>query len=171
MTSPFAFTCPSCHTAIQTPWDHRAGCRYERTAVGRALGETGNPKLDQPPRSEPVQPAFPNPPAPGRNGRWVRLGDVGVDSASIAITDLVNRETTDATCKPNDPDARHAEKNSPWAGDWGTGIRFWAGFGDGGYDIWAWVVDYGEGDEVDERIAQVVITMIDQDELDDWRNN
>lgn len=112
----------------------------------------------------------PSTPAPGRNGHWVKLGEVGVDSASIGITDLMLGDEADSTCRPNNPDARYAVKNSEWVGDWGTGVRFWAGFGDGGYDVWAWVVDYGEGDTVDERIAQVVLTLIGDEELAHWRN-
>lgn len=117
----------------------------------------------------------PPPPADGRNGRWERLGRVGADSASIGITDLLVG-TTDSRCRPacdapaDDPWAvRYAAKGSQWAGDWGTGIRFWAGFGDGGYDVWGWIADYGENGEVDERVAQVVITMIDAEGLADWR--
>lgn len=106
------------------------------------------------PEGDPV--SAPNPPAEGRNGRWEKLGEVGVDSASIAIT-----------CA--DPNARYAKPGSRWAGDWGTGIRFTAGFGDGGYDVWAWIADYGEDGEVDERIAQVVLTLIDDSELEAWR--
>lgn len=109
-------------------------------------------------------------PAPGRNGRWVKLGSVGVDSASIGITDLLVG-VKDSSCRTadKDPGARYAAPGSEWAGDWGTGIRFWAGFGDGSYDVWGWVVDYGQGADVDERIAQVAITMIDDEDLAAWR--
>lgn len=47
---------------------------------------------------------------------------------------------------------------------YGSGVQFSAGFGDGGYDIWAWIVDYGT-DESDERIAQIVVTLIDDEDL------
>jgi hypothetical protein len=102
----------------------------------------------------------PNAPADGRNGRWVNLGEVGVDGAAIGISDpaFVPREWS----MPKGDGPQRSSK-------FGSGVQFWAGFGDGGYDVWAWVVDYGEGDEVDERIAQVVITMIDDDELAAWR--
>lgn len=115
----------------------------------------------------------PIPPAPprGRNGRWEKIGRVGVDSASIGITDLLVRTDDSRFCTADkDPNARYATPGSEWAGDWGTGIRFWAGFGDGSYDVWAWIADYGEGDEVDERIAQVVVTMIEEDDLKNWRS-
>lgn len=113
-------------------------------------------------------------PAVGRNGRWEKLGEVGVDSASIGITDLLVG-VNGSRCITGDPGARYATKGSKWAGDWGTGVRFWAGFGDGGYEVWGWIVDYGTLDMADnvwvpdERIAQVVVTMIDDDELASWR--
>jgi hypothetical protein len=113
------------------------------------------------------------PPAPamGRNGRWEKIGEVGVDSATIGITDLLvgTRDSFMRTASI-DPDARYATPGSKWAGDWGTGVRFWAGFGDGSYDVWAWIADYGEDGEVDERIAQVVVTMIDENDLAEWRS-
>lgn len=112
--------------------------------------------------------SMPAPPAPGRNGRWEKLGEVGVDSASIGITDLL-AGVNDSQMQGAGPDARYAVPGSKWAGDWGTGIRFWAGFGDGAYDVWGWIADYGEGGEVDERVAQVVVTMIDDADLADWR--
>lgn len=112
---------------------------------------------------------MPAPPADGRNGRWEKLGEVGVDSGSIGITDLM-LGVADSRFRTADKDdsARYAAKGSQWAGDWGTGIRFWAGFGDGGYDVWGWIVDYGEDGEVDERVAQIVVTMIDDSELASW---
>lgn len=110
-------------------------------------------------------------PAEGRNGRWVKLGEVGVDSASIAITDLLVNTSTAALLNVGAPDSRYATPGSEFAGDWGTGIRFWAGFGDGGYDVWGWIVDYGDESEPDERVAQVVMTLIDEQDLADWRSD
>lgn len=107
-------------------------------------------------------------PAGFPRGRWEKLGEVGVDSASIGITDLLFG-TTNSHFRAGAVETRYAVPRSAWAGDWGTGIRFWAGFGDGAYDIWAWIIDTGEDGEVDERIAQVVITMIDEKELVEWR--
>lgn len=120
-------------------------------------------------------PVGPNPPAPGRNGRWELLGEVGVDSASVAVTDLLSERDVSLDApylsdRVGAADSRYAVPGSRWAGDYGTGVRFWAGFGDGGYRVWGWVVDYGEDSRVDERVAQVVITMIDQAELDEWRS-
>ncbi|OBG32409.1 hypothetical protein A5671_07705 [Mycolicibacter heraklionensis] len=113
----------------------------------------------------------PPPPAEGRNGRWVRLGRVGVDSASIGITDLLAGVNNSAVTNVGAPDSRYATSGSKFAGDWGTGIRFWAGFGDGGYDIWGWIVDYGTDDVPDERVAQVVMTLIDEQDLSEWRSD
>lgn len=110
----------------------------------------------------------PNPPAVGKNGRWARLGHVGVDSASIGITDLLAGVNNSVLNNCGAPGSRYAVPGSEFAGDWGTGIRFWAGFGDGGYDIWGWIVDYGADGEVDERVAQVVITLIDDEDLKHW---
>lgn len=93
-----------------------------------------------------------------------------MDSASIGITDLLAGVRDSCLQNVDSADNRYAAPGNGFAGDWGTGVRFWAGFGDGGYDVWAWIVDYGEGGEVDERVAQVVVTMIDADELADWRS-
>lgn len=102
----------------------------------------------------------PNPPAPGRNGRWVKLGEASVDSASLAVVDPAYRNQLSG--------------QMPTGVEFGTedgpGVRFWAGFGDGGYDVWAWVVDYGEDGETDERIAQVVVTLVDGEDLAVWRS-
>lgn len=102
----------------------------------------------------------PPPPAPGLNGRWVLLGDVGVDGAACGITDPVFGESK----------SMPAGVKTPQAGEFGSGVQFWCGFGDGSYDVWGWVVDYGEDGQVDERIAQVTITFIDQVDLDAWRS-
>lgn len=48
-------------------------------------------------------------------------------------------------------------------------VQFMAGFGDGEYEVWGLVVDYGEG--AGERIAQVVITLIDSTALMEWRED
>lgn len=98
-------------------------------------------------------------PAPGRNGRWERIGGVSVDSAMVAITDP-------AFAPAKYPGIR---SDHNLFSEYGSGIQFSAGFGDGGYDIWAWIVDYGV-DECDERIAQVVITLIDEADLTAWNS-
>ena len=110
-------------------------------------------------------------PAVGNNGRWVLLGEVSVDSASIGITDLLVDVNGSALTNVGAKGSHYAVPGSEFAGDWGTGIRFWAGFGDGGYQVWGWIVDYGDSahGEVDERVAQVVMTMIDAQDLADWR--
>lgn len=103
----------------------------------------------------------PSTPAPGRSGRWVRLGEVGVDGAACGITDPVLAESQ----------GMPAGVETPQAAEFGSGVQFWCGFGDGGYDVWAWVVDYGTEDQRDVRIAQVTVTFIDQDELDSWNSS
>jgi len=101
-------------------------------------------------------------PAPGRNG----TGSNSVTSASTAARHRHLRSGVRQQPQRNAPPATPGRRaRSPF----GSGVQFWAGFGDGGYDVWAWIADYGEGDEVDERIAQVVITMIDDDDLKQWR--
>lgn len=111
--------------------------------------------------------AGPRPPAPGRSGRWVRLGEVGVDSGTIGITDLLS----DNNYNIGAPEPRYAAPQLKFTGDWGTGIRFRSGFGDGGYAVWGWVADFGAEGKVDERIAQVVITMIDDHAAADWQGS
>ncbi|MBB3752670.1 hypothetical protein FHT44_005182 [Mycolicibacterium sp. BK634] len=110
----------------------------------------------------------PKTPAIGRDGRWEKLGEVGVDSATIAITDLLI-DTKDWP-RVRIPKTQSHYAVSEHAEDFGTGIRFTAGFGDGGYEIWGWIVDYGDANEPDERVAQVVITLITDDDLQDWQS-
>jgi hypothetical protein len=102
----------------------------------------------------------PEEPAAGANGHWVKLGEVAVDGCRIGITDpsLVNNLTDD-----------NPTYNEHVGDPWGSGVAFWSGFGDGGYDVWAWVVDYGEDDG--ERIAQIVVTMINDKDLKEWRED
>lgn len=95
----------------------------------------------------------------GGDGRWVNLGEVSVDGARLGIADPVY--------VPAEKEPLHSDLSGPWAN--GTGIQFLSGFGDGGYDVWAWVIDAGTDGEVDERIAQVVVTMIDDEDLKWWR--
>lgn len=102
----------------------------------------------------------PQPPAKGRNGRWEKLGTVSVDGACIAISDPAFLPGNHTGWKNYNT---HSEP-------FGSGIQFWSGFGDGSYDIWAWIADYGEDSETDERIAQVVVTMIDAEDLEHWRS-
>lgn len=118
-----------------------------------------------------LESARPSPPAEGRDGRWLKLGSVGVDSASIGITDLLLSANGSVLDNVGASDSRYAVPGSKFAGDWGTGIRFSAGFGDGGYDVWGWIVDYGKNGAVDERVAQVVVTMIDVHDLAEWRGD
>lgn len=100
----------------------------------------------------------PAPVATGRNGRWVKLGEVGVDSATMAITD------------PGMAGPHDALTTEVFAARFGSGVRFWSGFGDGGYEVWGWVADYGTEDKVDERLGQVVVTMIDDHDLAQWHS-
>jgi hypothetical protein len=110
----------------------------------------------------------PPPPAVGLNGQWIKLGDVSVDSAMLAITDPAFA-----------PAKYDTSQGCPeMSGPYGSGIQFMAGFGDGGYDVWAWIVDYGEHDDSgdgrwvpDKRIAMVVVTLIDDEDLAYWRNS
>ena len=102
----------------------------------------------------------PSPVAQGENGRWERMGRVSVDGACIGITDPA--AIAEPKVQWDDYDARGER--------WGSGVRFWSGFGDGSYDVWGWIADYSEPDEEpDERVAQVVITMIDDEDLTAWR--
>lgn len=105
----------------------------------------------------------PSAPAQGRNGRWERLGEVSVDGATLAITDPSGHP-------PQWSGLGGRELSFGRVGQYGTGVHFMAGFGDGGYHVWAWIIDTGEDGEVDERIAQIVLTLIDADGLEQWRS-
>lgn len=104
----------------------------------------------------------PNEPAQGLSQQWKKIATVGVDSASLAICDPTYAPTQRTV-------AMNGEDWNPW-GDAG-GVQFSCGFGDGGYDVWALVVDYGDEHHEGERIAQIVITMIDDEDLAQWRSN
>lgn len=105
----------------------------------------------------------PEPCTGGRNGHWVKLGEVSVDSSQIVIVDPTY---IDKSARANTYLANGIA--SPY--NKGVGVQLMAGFGDGGYDVWAWVVDTAvDEDETDERIAQIVMTLIDEKELKNWR--
>jgi hypothetical protein len=111
----------------------------------------------------------PTPPGTGNDGRWVKIGRVSVDSSQMGI------------CDPGYAKAfNYNQMNDGWRDvtedlqvrDWCSGVSFMAGFGDGGYDVWGWVVDYGDGEGgPDKRIAQVVITLIDDDDVVQWNSH
>lgn len=151
--------CPACHDLFIP--DHDVVPKHFLDSPDGACPGSG--------AAAPVLDDEPPPPAVGREGRWEKLGSIGVDSASIGITDLLVGVEGSGLTNVGATDSHYAVPGSQFAGDWGTGIRFWAGFGDGGYDVWGWIVDYGVGDEVDERVAQIVCTMIDEADLADWR--
>lgn len=123
-------------------------------------------------RGMPVVPGLgiggPLTPAGGGSGRWVRLGEVGVDSGTIGITDLLSGGTDTVM---GARDSRYAVPGLKFVGDWGTGIRLQSGFGDGGYAVWGWVANFGCEGKVDERIAQVVVTLIDDHAAADWQES
>lgn len=61
----------------------------------------------------------PPPVAPGRNGRWVKLGEVGVESATMAITDPTFA---------NPPLRHEALRSAEHTGaKFGSGVQFWRG--------------------------------------------
>ena len=110
----------------------------------------------------------PNPPAVGRKGRWVKLGQVSVDSSQIGICDPGYAKSFDFDTYWK---ASRGVTDDLRVNDWSSGIAFTAGFGDGGYDVWGWIVDYGDAGEVDERVAQVVITLIDEADAQEWNTD
>ena len=128
----------------------------------RTVLSTPNPLLPPAVSEEPTPPKGPPVPAAGNNGRWVLLGQVGVDSATLAITDPAYAEQKHLNFV--------GRGRKQIADKWGSGLRFTAGFGDGHYDIWAWIVDYGDPSGTDERIAQITLILIDDEDLAHWRN-
>lgn len=106
----------------------------------------------------------------GRNGKWEVLGYVGVDSASIAITDPAFAPSTEAEREANWQRRMSTEELASPYGN-ARGVQFMSGFGDGSYRVWGWVADYSkEGEREDKRIAQVVITLITPDDFTDWHH-
>jgi hypothetical protein len=92
-------------------------------------------------------------PAP-RDGHWVKLGMVGVDTGTIAICDPVLAGST-----PTVFDGLSA----PY-GEQDLGVQFLSGWGDGYYDVWGWVANDDCG-SASGRVTQVVITMIEEHEM------
>lgn len=99
---------------------------------------------------------YPPQPHSGVGGRWEKLGEVNVDGATIAISD--------AAFAPAGGRPTFVDKASPW----GSGIQFMPGFGDGSYEVWGWVADYGKDDEPDERIGIITLTFITAQDFKNW---
>jgi hypothetical protein len=105
-------------------------------------------------------------PAPSE-GRWVKLGEVGVDSGVIAVCDpcCVESESDPMSIFDNaigegySFDNAIGEGYSAPYGTKGLGVQFHSGFGDGLYEVWGWLTDCGR---FGERVAQVVISLIDE---------
>jgi hypothetical protein len=102
----------------------------------------------------------PEKPAEGLNGHWVRLGEVCVDGCSVLIVDPAYAHHYDRTTIP---------RTSELFTDFKLGVEVLPGFGDGGYVVWGWVVEYTTDGEPDERIAAISMTFIDQKDLDQWQ--
>jgi hypothetical protein len=100
-----------------------------------------------------MTPQLPPPAAKGVNGRWVKLGDVGVDTGTVAITDPAIT-----------PDS-YSPTWEPLPARYGSGVLVHSGLGDGCYEVWGWVADFGP--MVGERLAQIVVTFIGEDDEDD----
>lgn len=130
----------------------------EALNVGRALIENAY-ELNPDPG---VGPRFP---AQGVSaGRWVKLGQVSVDGATLGIADPSSISQRIGWDWGNPP-----TPEQPVSQPWGSGVQFSSGFGDGSYEVWAWVVEYETpGSPNDERIAQVTMTLIDDDDLKEW---
>lgn len=103
--------------------------------------------------------------AQGSDERWELLGEVSVDGACLMIADPgyisghVDRE-----------DIPRGKHTAPCLG--GLGLWFWSGFGDGGYEVWGRIVNYGEAGYPipDERVAEVRIIMVTDERLAEWRS-
>jgi hypothetical protein len=93
------------------------------------------------------------PPAP-RDGRWVKLGAVSVDTVLIAICDPA---CVDSTYQPPMAMFDEGSFSHPY-GQISLGVQFSSGLGDGNYDVWGWIIDCGK--PFGERVAQVAITMV-----------
>ncbi|WP_237075859.1 hypothetical protein [Mycobacteroides abscessus] len=131
-----------------------------------SIGAQADPPAPAPTLAGPISksPGCPAPVAAGRNGRWVNLGEVGVDSGTMAITDPIFADQSASH-------GRHALAPTGCASvDFGSGVMFCSGLGDGGYIVWAWVADYGNGAKVDERIGQIVVTLIDNHDIAEWHH-
>lgn len=98
--------------------------------------------------------AAPAPPAHAPNGRWVRIGQVSVDSSQIGICDPGYAKPFDFNAYWN---SSRSVNDDCEVRDWCSGVAFMAGFGDGGYVVWAWVADYRDpgADDLDE-LAELV---------------
>jgi hypothetical protein len=107
---------------------------------------------------------IPTPPqtAAGRSDRWELFGEVCVDGASLSIVDP--GYVSDGIEREEVPKGKHAARCLG-----GLGVWFWSGFGDGGYEVWGRIADYGTPQLPDERVAEVRIIMITEEALREWR--
>jgi hypothetical protein len=104
-------------------------------------------------------------PAMGRDGRWEKIGEVCVDGCSVMIVDPAYVEHF------NDATERHQVGGLYQYFDQ-LGVEFLPGFGDGGYAVWAWIADYAKaGEPQDERIGQIIMVLIDDDDLAAWHSH
>lgn len=95
--------------------------------------------------------ALDQPPSPP-HGRWVKLGMVCVDTGTVAICD--------PCLLPDEHDPMSIFESGGHAapfGREGLGVQALTGFGDGFYEVWGLLVDFGD---FGERLAQITVTFI-----------
>lgn len=118
------------------------------------------------------------PPADNAPGRWERIGEVGVDSGQLMITDPcyigsqwkdtqfadsdkpTGEFSYDGACRATCGDTQAGQLNYE-LGHSGAGVVFSSGYGDGCYEVWARYID---DPDWGTRIAEVRVIMIDDDE-------
>lgn len=89
------------------------------------------------------------------SGRWVKIGSASVDSGTLAVIDpcyVIGKG--EEIYGWNDYDSLH----EPYCDN--LGVQFSSGFGDGAYEVWAWIVDMGDGFMGGERVAEVRVCLI-----------
>jgi hypothetical protein len=103
-------------------------------------------------------------PAKGISERWELLGEVGVDGASMGLVD-----PTYLACEPFPTDCQPIPEGShgaPWSQG---GVWFHPGLGDGGYEVWGRIVDYGPDHGLGERVAEIRVVMVSDADVAEWR--
>lgn len=94
---------------------------------------------------------------------WKLIGKVGVDSGTLMIADSCYLEGDGWTEKDVDKEVMGMDLFKQIKNDIGAfkGVVFSSGFGDGVYEVWANIKDYGDKGFGGRRIKEVKICLID----------
>lgn len=102
-----------------------------------------------------------------QEGEWKQIGVVGVDSGTLLVGDPCYFLGDKWADKQYDEELVDGMKGLSKQlkfdmGHDGKGVVFTAGFGDGVYEVWALIKDYGDDKGSDKRVKEVKIVLIEE---------